>query len=76
MENGATSVRAFCTHPVLSKDAYDNINNSVFSEIFVTDTIPLRQQNDKIKVLSCASLLSNVIRKVQNCESISSLFKF
>jgi len=76
MENGAASVRAFCTHPVLSKDAYENINNSVFAEIFVTDTIPLRQQNDKIKVLSCASLLSDVIRKVQNCESISSLFKF
>ncbi len=76
MENGANSVRAFCTHPLLSNQAIENINNSPFCEVVVTDTIPLRQKCDKIKVLSTASLLADVITRVHKNESISSLFKF
>ena len=75
-ENGANSVRAFCTHPIFSGSAYEKINNSVFDEVVVTDTIPLKQHSDKIKVLSSAELMSEVIKRVQNFESISSLFKY
>jgi ribose-phosphate pyrophosphokinase len=76
MENGANSVRAFCTHPILSGAAYDRIDRSLFTEVVVTDTIPLKQHSDKIKVLSTADLFAEVIRRVENYESISSLFKF
>ncbi|GIV40636.1 MAG: ribose-phosphate pyrophosphokinase [Thermonema sp.] len=73
-EKGARSVRAICTHPVLSGNAYDNINNSVLEELVVSDTIPLRQQSPKIKVLSVADLFATAIKKVHDYESISSLF--
>ena len=76
MENGAASVRAFCTHPVFSGDAYEKIENSPFTEIVVSDTIPLKKHSDKIKVLSTAELFAEVIKRVENYESISSLFKF
>lgn len=75
-ENGAKSVRAFCTHPLFSGDAYEKINNSVFDEVIVTDSIPLKQHSDKIKVLSTANLMAEVIKRVQSFESISSLFKY
>jgi ribose-phosphate pyrophosphokinase len=74
MENGATSVRGFCTHPILSGDAFDRIVNSAFTEVIVTDTIPLKQEHPKIKVLSTAALLADVIKRAHNYESISSLF--
>jgi ribose-phosphate pyrophosphokinase len=73
-EKGARSVRAICTHPVLSGNAYDNINNSVLEELVVSDTIPLRQKSPKIKVLSVAELFATAIKKVHDYESISSLF--
>jgi ribose-phosphate pyrophosphokinase len=76
MSEGASSVRAFCTHPVFSGNAYERIQDSPFSEVVVTDTIPLRKESDKIKVLSTAGLFAEVIRRVENYESISSLFKF
>ncbi|MDP2423922.1 MAG: ribose-phosphate pyrophosphokinase [Bacteroidales bacterium] len=76
MDNGANSVRAFCTHPLLSSKAIENIENSPIYEVVVTDTIPLRQTCDKIKVLSTAPLLADVITRVYKYESISSLFKF
>ncbi len=76
MEKGASSVRAFCTHPVLSDAAYERLENSPFTEVVVTDTIPLRRECKKIKVLSTAGLFGEVIRRVENYESISSLFKF
>lgn len=76
MENGARSVRAFCTHPVFSGKAYERIEASPFTEVVVTDTIPLKQHSDKIKVLSTAGLFAEVIRRVENYESISSLFQF
>jgi ribose-phosphate pyrophosphokinase len=75
-ENGATSVRAVCTHPILSGTAYERIENSCLTEVIVTDTIPLRKESEKIKVLSVAHLFSNVIQKVVSCESISSHFVF
>ncbi|MBK9291716.1 MAG: ribose-phosphate pyrophosphokinase [Bacteroidetes bacterium] len=75
MEEGANSVRAFCTHPILSGEAYERIEKSPFVEVVVTDTIPLRKQTEKIKVLTTANLLAEVIRRVENYESISSLFK-
>ncbi|MBE0661548.1 MAG: ribose-phosphate pyrophosphokinase [Bacteroidales bacterium] len=76
MENGASSVRAFCTHPLLTHHAYEQIENSAFTEVVVTDTIPLRKQSSKIRVLTTAKLLADVISRVHNFESISSLFKF
>ena len=76
MEYGASSVRAMCTHPVLSGPAYERIAESALSEMIVTDTIPLRTDVDtsKIKVLTVADLFANVIEKVVSLESISSHF--
>ncbi|HNY01118.1 MAG TPA: ribose-phosphate pyrophosphokinase [Bacteroidales bacterium] len=76
MENGASSVRAMITHPVLSGDARENIENSLLDELIVTDTIPLTFQSPKIKVLSTADLFAEVIRRLKKKESISSLFQF
>jgi len=75
MEHGANSVRAFCTHPLFSKNAFERLENSVFTEVVVTDTIPLHRQSPKVKVLSTADLFAEVIRRVENYESISSLFR-
>jgi ribose-phosphate pyrophosphokinase len=74
VDKGAKSVRAFCTHPVLSGKAYENIENSVLSELVVCDTIPLKHQSSKIKVLSTAELFSIAIRNVHENKSIHSLF--
>jgi ribose-phosphate pyrophosphokinase len=76
VDHGARSVRAFCTHPVFSGNAYKVIEESPFTEIVVTDTIPLKQHSDKIKVLSTSKLLADVIGRVESNQSISSLFKF
>lgn len=73
-EKGARSVRAVCTHGVLSGKAYENINNSVLEELVVTDTIPLKQESPKIKVLTVSNLFAKAIRKIHDNESISSLF--
>jgi ribose-phosphate pyrophosphokinase len=73
-EKGANTVRAICTHPVLSGNAYENINNSVLEELVVSDTIPLKQQSPKIKVLTVSDLFAKAIRKIHDHESISSLF--
>lgn len=74
MDKGARSVRAICTHPILSGNAYENIENSVLDELVVSDTIPLRKESSKIKVLSVSDLFAKGIRKTHNHESISSLF--
>jgi ribose-phosphate pyrophosphokinase len=74
MDRGANSVRAFCTHPVLSGKAYERIEASRITELVVTNTIPLKQESSKIKVLSVADLFAEVIHKVHNYESISSSF--
>lgn len=73
-EKGARSVRALCTHPVLSGNAYQNIENSVLEELVVCDTIPLKKQIDKIKVLSVSDLFAIAIRNAFENKSINSLF--
>ncbi len=74
MQNGAKSVRAVATHPVLSGQAVEKIENSSITEVVVTDTIPLKQKSEKITVLSVADLFAEVIDKVYNYKSISSTF--
>jgi len=74
LEQGARSVRALCTHPVLSGNAYENIENSSLDEVLVCDTIPLKQKSSKIKVLSTAKLFARAIRNTHEHRSISALF--
>jgi ribose-phosphate pyrophosphokinase len=74
MERGALSVRAICTHPILSGGAYEKIENSGLTELIVSDTIPLKKQTSKIKVVSCAPLFADVMHKVQDNTSISGQF--
>lgn len=73
-EKGARSVRALCTHPVLSGKAYENIENSVLEELIVCDTIPLRKESSKIRVVSVADLFAIAIRNAYENKSITSLF--
>lgn len=73
-EKGSKTVRAFCTHPILSGKAYDNINGSVLEEMVVSDTIPLKQESSKIKVITVANLFALAIKKVHEHGSVSSLF--
>lgn len=74
LEKGALSVRAICTHAVLSGQAFENINNSKLTELVVTDTIPMSKTSPKIKVLSVAELFAEAIKRIHDHESISSLF--
>lgn len=74
LEKGAKSVRAFCTHGVLSGNAVSRIESSVIEQLVITDSIPLRKVSDKIKVLSVADLFARAIGRVHTKESISSLF--
>ena len=76
MEQGALSVRAFATHGVLSGKAYENIEKSALKEVVVTDTIPLKQQSPKIKVLSVADIFAETISCVYNNETITEHFIF
>jgi ribose-phosphate pyrophosphokinase len=79
MERGAKSVRAMCTHPILSGKAYENIEKSKLTELIVTDTIPLKSNyteiTNKIKVLTVADLFADIINLVHSHESISNKFK-
>ena len=72
---GAKSVLAACTHPVLSKNAVDRINDSVIEKLIVTDTIPLRKESDKIIVLSMAQSIGDVVLRIQAQRSVSLLFR-
>jgi ribose-phosphate pyrophosphokinase len=74
MEKGAKSVRAFCTHAVLSGPAYDRIENSLLTELVVTDTIPLTKESKKIRVIETHELFAEVIHGVMENKSISSFF--
>ncbi|NQV02043.1 MAG: ribose-phosphate pyrophosphokinase [Bacteroidia bacterium] len=76
IENGAASVRAVITHPLLSGKAYENIEKSGLEELVVTDTIPLQKESPKVKVITTADLFAEVINRLKKKESISSLFKF
>jgi ribose-phosphate pyrophosphokinase len=73
-DNGAKTVRAVCTHGVLSGNAYETIANSVLEELVVADTIPVKEGSPKLKLLSVSSLFAKAIRKIHDNESISSLF--
>ncbi|MDI9364728.1 MAG: ribose-phosphate pyrophosphokinase [Flavobacterium sp.] len=73
-DKGALTVRALCTHPILSGKAYENIENSVLEELVVCDTIPFKKLSDKIKVLSVADLFAIALRNAYENKSITSLF--
>lgn len=73
-DKGARSVRALITHPVLSGKAYENIENSVLEELVVCDTIPLRKESSKIKVITVAELFAVAIRNAYENKSINNLF--
>ena len=73
-ERGAVSVRAICTHALLSGDAYDKIEKSQLEELIVTDSIPPKVSHPKVKVLSCAPLFADVMKKVHFNQSINSKF--
>jgi ribose-phosphate pyrophosphokinase len=75
-EKGAKSIRAFATHPILSGNAVDRINKSAIEELVITDSIPLRQHSEKIKVLSIADIFAKTIQAVTNNRSISVNFVF
>lgn len=76
LKKGAKSVRAFCTHPVLSGNAFTNLEKSGLKELVVCDTIPIKAQGrpKKIKVLSTAKLFARAIRNTHEHRSISALF--
>jgi ribose-phosphate pyrophosphokinase len=76
-EKGAVRVLAYCTHPVLSGPAVERIENSAIDELVVTDTIPLSEAAKncrRIRQLSTAELMAETIRRINNEESVSSLF--
>ena len=72
---GANSVMACCTHPVLSGPAYERIEEGELDELVVANTIPMLKKSSKIKMLSTAAMLGEVIRRVNNNESVNSLFE-
>jgi ribose-phosphate pyrophosphokinase len=74
MEKGALSVRAICTHPLLSGNATQRIEDSLLAELIVTDSIPLKYPSSKIKVVSAAELFADVMKRVHSNTSISSKF--
>lgn len=74
MERGALSVRAICTHAILSGGAYEKIENSKLEELIVTDSIPLKKESSKIRVVSCADLFADVMHMVHSNTSISGKF--
>ena len=75
MVKGATSVRAYCTHGVLSKDAYQKLDNSDITELVISDTIPKQHMTNKVRVISVAPFFANTIKAVVNNESISASWK-
>jgi ribose-phosphate pyrophosphokinase len=74
MERGAKSVRAICTHPLLSGKAYERIENSKLKELIISDSIPVKSKSKKIKVLSSANLFAEVMKNVHNNKSINPFF--
>jgi len=74
IEKGAKSVKAMCTHPVLSGDAYENIEKSKIEKLIVTDTIPLLKTSKKIEVLQSSKLFARAIRNTHEYRSIAALF--
>jgi ribose-phosphate pyrophosphokinase len=76
MEHGALSVRAMCTHAVMSGPAYERIQDSVLKELIVTNSVPLKEgkQKDKITVLDISELFASVLQNLIENKSISSKF--
>jgi ribose-phosphate pyrophosphokinase len=74
MESGAVSVRAMCTHPVLSGKAFENVEKSSLVELAVSDTIPLHRTDSKIKIITVADLFASAIESTFQYKSIHSLF--
>jgi len=74
MERGAKSVRAITTHALLSGNAYEKIEKSQLLELIVTDSIPIKKESGKIRVLSCAELFADVMHRVHHNTSIASKF--
>ena len=73
-ERGALDIRAMCSHPILSGPAFQRIEDSPIDELLVTDTIPLRQPSEKIKVLSVANIFAEAIERIHTNDTISALF--
>jgi ribose-phosphate pyrophosphokinase len=74
MLKGAKSVNAYVTHPILSGQALQKIQDSALQGVYVTDTLPLKEQHEKVHVISIAPVFAKAFRKIHNFESISSLF--
>ena len=74
MDRGAKSVRAICTHPLLSGKAYERIEKSKLKELIISDSIPVKNKSKKIKVLSTAKLFAEVMKNVHNNKSINPFF--
>ena len=74
MERGALSVRAICTHALMSGDAYEKLDRSKLTELIVTDSIPAQKTHPKVRILSCAPLFAEVMHLVHNNQSISTKF--
>lgn len=74
MERGAKSVRAVCTHALLSGNAYEKIENSKLEELIVTDSIPQKKESIKVNVLTCANLFADVMHNVNTNQSINPFF--
>ncbi|MEJ2115637.1 MAG: ribose-phosphate pyrophosphokinase, partial [Gammaproteobacteria bacterium] len=76
-DHGATSVRAYATHPVLSGKAIENLENSVLDELVVTDTIPLREEArhcTRIRQVEVSGLVAESMRRINQEESVSTLY--
>src|SRR5690606_4213004 len=77
-EHGARKVVAYCTHPVLSGKAIDNLRNSELDELVVTDSIPLSQAAldcKRVRVLTLSKMLAEAVRRLSNEESLSAMFR-
>ena len=74
MERGAKSVRAVCTHGILSGNAHERIENSMLEELIITDSIPSKKESPKIKILSCAELFGSTMKSVHSNKSIHENF--
>tara|TARA_B100000161_G_scaffold4194_1_gene2727 strand:- start:715 stop:1269 length:555 start_codon:yes stop_codon:yes gene_type:complete len=74
VDRGAKSVRAICTHALLSGNAYENIEKSKLKELIVTDSIAQEKKSKKVKVLTCSKLFADVMQNVNTNKSINSFF--
>ncbi len=75
IEQGASSVRAYCTHGILSKDAYEKLDKSAISELVITNTIPKQHKSNKVREVSVAPFFAKTILSVVKNESISATWK-